>query len=196
MAVRAGGEALIGEIQVKLLGPLEVEVAGEPVRFDGAKQRTLFVVLALLSLASFEAVSAMPQVARELPATLASGARILDLVDREAAVRDPTDPAPIPRSPVVALEGVVARYAELSPPPGLIATTEGKNPGARHEAIRANRPPSEWPARILNGDARYSFSMNGASSFLRNCMNASALRPRSAPRSLCSTATTMCGGIA
>ena len=43
MAVRAGGEALSGEIQVKLLGPLEVELAGEPIRFDGAKQRTLFV---------------------------------------------------------------------------------------------------------------------------------------------------------
>jgi DNA-binding SARP family transcriptional activator len=35
------------EIAVKLLGPLEVEVSGAPVRFDGAKQRTLFVVLAL-----------------------------------------------------------------------------------------------------------------------------------------------------
>jgi hypothetical protein len=29
------------------LGPLEFEVSGAPVRFDGAKQRTLFVVLAL-----------------------------------------------------------------------------------------------------------------------------------------------------
>ena len=35
------------EIEIRLLGPLEVEVSGEPVRFDGVKQRTLFVVLAL-----------------------------------------------------------------------------------------------------------------------------------------------------
>ena len=40
---------------VRLLGPLEVEVSGEPVRFDGAKQRTLFAVLALRAP---EAVSA------------------------------------------------------------------------------------------------------------------------------------------
>src|SRR5262245_9034159 len=36
-------------MKVRLLGPLEVEVAGAPVRFDGAKQRTLFVLLALHS---------------------------------------------------------------------------------------------------------------------------------------------------
>jgi predicted ATPase/DNA-binding SARP family transcriptional activator len=35
------------DIEVKLLGPLEVEVSGEPIRFDGVKQRTLFAVLAL-----------------------------------------------------------------------------------------------------------------------------------------------------
>jgi len=35
------------EIAVKVLGPLEVEVSGAPVRFDGVKQRTLFVVLAM-----------------------------------------------------------------------------------------------------------------------------------------------------
>ena len=40
---------------VRLLGPLEVEVSGEPVRFEGAKQRTLFAVLVLRAP---EAVSA------------------------------------------------------------------------------------------------------------------------------------------
>jgi predicted ATPase/DNA-binding SARP family transcriptional activator len=40
---------------VRLLGPLEVDVSGEPVRFEGAKQRTLFAVLALRAP---EAVSA------------------------------------------------------------------------------------------------------------------------------------------
>jgi predicted ATPase/DNA-binding SARP family transcriptional activator len=35
------------EIDVKLLGPLEVHVSGEPVQFEGAKQRALFTVLAL-----------------------------------------------------------------------------------------------------------------------------------------------------
>jgi predicted ATPase/DNA-binding SARP family transcriptional activator len=35
------------EIDVRLLGPLEVELSGEPVRFEGLKQRKLFVLLAL-----------------------------------------------------------------------------------------------------------------------------------------------------
>jgi predicted ATPase/DNA-binding SARP family transcriptional activator len=35
------------EIDVKLLGPLEVRASGEPVKFEGAKQRALFTVLAL-----------------------------------------------------------------------------------------------------------------------------------------------------
>jgi predicted ATPase/DNA-binding SARP family transcriptional activator len=43
------------EIDVRLLGPLEVELSGEHVRFEGAKQRRLFVLLALRAP---EAVSA------------------------------------------------------------------------------------------------------------------------------------------
>jgi predicted ATPase/DNA-binding SARP family transcriptional activator len=42
-------------MDVRLLGPLEVEVSGEPVRFEGVKQRRLFAVLALRAP---EAVSA------------------------------------------------------------------------------------------------------------------------------------------
>src|SRR5919108_4425644 len=35
------------DVDVKLLGPLDVRVEGRPVQFDGAKQRTLFTALAL-----------------------------------------------------------------------------------------------------------------------------------------------------
>src|SRR5215211_4859525 len=35
------------EIAVRLLGPLEVELSGEPVRLDGVKRRRLLVLLAL-----------------------------------------------------------------------------------------------------------------------------------------------------
>jgi predicted ATPase/DNA-binding SARP family transcriptional activator len=35
------------EIDVRVLGPLEVEISGEAVRFEGVKQRRLFVLLAL-----------------------------------------------------------------------------------------------------------------------------------------------------
>ena len=47
LALVAGQTPVSSEIDVGLLGPLEVEVSGTLVRFDGVKQRRLFVVLAL-----------------------------------------------------------------------------------------------------------------------------------------------------
>jgi predicted ATPase/DNA-binding SARP family transcriptional activator len=47
ISVGTGAKPVSSEIDVRLLGPLEVEVSGTLVRFEGAKQRRLFVVLAL-----------------------------------------------------------------------------------------------------------------------------------------------------
>ena len=41
------GEAVDSQIDVRLLGHLEVEVRGERVEFEGVKQRRLFAALAL-----------------------------------------------------------------------------------------------------------------------------------------------------
>ena len=69
-------------------------------------------MLALLALASFEAVTPLAAAARDLSATLAAGRRVLELTDRDArpsAIR--RDPAPAPVWPfAVALEDVRARY--------------------------------------------------------------------------------------
>jgi ATP-binding cassette, subfamily C, bacterial CydC len=73
------------------------------------------VVLALLSLASFEAVNPFPQVARELSGTLAAGERIVDLVDRSPIVRDPEHPKPAPARPALKFDEVVARYSPDEP---------------------------------------------------------------------------------
>ncbi len=64
---------------------------------DGRLDRVLIAMLALLALASFEAVTPLAAAARELSATLAAGRRVLELTDRAAAVRDPAEPAPAPR---------------------------------------------------------------------------------------------------
>lgn len=40
-------KAVDSRMEVRLLGHLEVEVSGELVRFEGAKQRRLFAMLAL-----------------------------------------------------------------------------------------------------------------------------------------------------
>jgi thiol reductant ABC exporter CydC subunit len=78
---------------------------------DGRLDRVLIALLALLALASFEAVTPLAGAARELSATLASGRRILELTGQEPLVRDPAGPAPVPTWPfAVALEDVSARY--------------------------------------------------------------------------------------
>lgn len=110
------------------VGVLAVAVAAHDA---GALDRVLIATLALLAFSSFDAVTPLPAAARELSATLASGRRVLDLVDREPAVRDPATPAPAPPAPVtVALEGVTAAYSRDEP-----AVLEGFDlvlePGAR-----------------------------------------------------------------
>jgi thiol reductant ABC exporter CydC subunit len=83
----------------------------------GNLDRVLVAMLALLALASFEAVQPLAQAARELAETLAAGRRILDLIDREPAIVDPAEPVPIPQQPFeLVLEGVRARYAPGDPP--------------------------------------------------------------------------------
>jgi ATP-binding cassette, subfamily C, bacterial CydC len=99
------GLAVVG---ATVAGVLAVAVGASS---EGHLDRVLIAMLALLALASFEAVQPLAAAARELSATLAGGRRILELADREAAIVDPTAPAAPPRWPfAVALEGVSARY--------------------------------------------------------------------------------------
>ena len=98
---------------------------------EATLDRILIAALALLALASFDAVAPLPAAARELSATLASGRRVLELTEREAAVIDPADPRSAPRAPVsVALEGVTARYASADEP-ALTRFDLRIDPGAR-----------------------------------------------------------------
>src|SRR5262249_37689733 len=82
----------------------------------GNLDRVLIAMLALLALASFEAVQPLSLAARELAETLAAGERLLELTEREASIADPADPIALPAgSFTVALEGVRARYAPGAP---------------------------------------------------------------------------------
>jgi ATP-binding cassette, subfamily C, bacterial CydC len=78
----------------------------------GNLDRVLIAMLALLALASFEAVQPLSLAARELVESIAAGRRLLELTDRRPAIEDPALPLPLPLEPfAVALEGVRARYA-------------------------------------------------------------------------------------
>jgi ATP-binding cassette, subfamily C, bacterial CydC len=106
-------------------GVLAVAVAADDL------DRVLVATLALLALASFDAVSPLSAAARELSETLAAGRRVLELTDREPAIIDPDTPLPAPADPpVVALEGVTARYASADEP-ALSGLDLRLKPGAR-----------------------------------------------------------------
>ena len=83
------GLTVAGVLAARGLGP----------RSTGTLDRVLVATLALLALASFEAVAPLPGAARELSATLAAGRRVLELTDREPAVRDPATRCPRRRPP-------------------------------------------------------------------------------------------------
>lgn len=81
----------------------------------GTLDRVLVATLALLAFSSFDAVAPLSAAARELPGTLASGGRVLDLVDREPSIADPPNPVAVTSAPTVALENVTARYGPDEP---------------------------------------------------------------------------------
>jgi ATP-binding cassette, subfamily C, bacterial CydC len=95
-------------------GVLAVAVSAHEV---GTLDRVLIGLLALASLAAFEAVQPLPEALRELRTTVAAGERILELTGREPAVTDPADPLPLPPGPfTVRLEDVRVRYASGEQP--------------------------------------------------------------------------------
>jgi ATP-binding cassette, subfamily C, bacterial CydC len=97
-----------------VVGVLAVSVRAHE---EGALDRVLVAMLALLALASFEAVTGLPSAARELSGTLAAGRRVLELIDRRPAVEDPASPLDLPPGvPSVTLEGVTARYGREEVP--------------------------------------------------------------------------------
>ena len=97
-----------------VVGVLAVAVSAHT---GGDLNRVLIALLALLALASFEAVQPLPEALRELGVTLAAGKRVLELTDREPAMVDPEQPLPPPIPPfTLALENVRVRYAPRERP--------------------------------------------------------------------------------
>ncbi len=115
----------------------------------GELDRVLIAMLALLALASFEAVTPLAATARELSATLAAGRRLLELTRTEAATRDPASPAPAPSWPfTVALEDVRARYPH-QPRPALDRVSLRLEPGERVALVGASGAGKTTVANLL-----------------------------------------------
>jgi thiol reductant ABC exporter CydC subunit len=82
----------------------------------GTLDRVFVAALALLALASFDAVFTLPAGAREASGLLAAGRRVLETMERKPLVCDPAEPHPgPPRRAPVELVGVTARYGDEEP---------------------------------------------------------------------------------
>lgn len=112
----AGGAAdalmlLIAGLTVAGLLALAVEAHSA-----GTLDRVLVATLALLALASFDAVVPLAAGARETSGLLAAGRRVLETMERKPLVCDPAEPHPgPPRRAPVELVGVTARYGAEEP---------------------------------------------------------------------------------
>ena len=78
----------------------------------GTLDRVMVASLALLAMASFEAVTPLPAAARVLSATIASGRRLLAITSHAPAVVDPPSATDRPEDPTVTLEHVGFGYAD------------------------------------------------------------------------------------
>jgi thiol reductant ABC exporter CydC subunit len=91
-----------------IVGVLAVAVSAHA---EGRLNRVLIAMLALLSLAAFEAVQPLTEAFRELGASVSAGRRVLDLTDREPRIADPAEPLPTPATPFpIVVDNVCARY--------------------------------------------------------------------------------------
>ena len=105
---RATGAADAVGVAVAALTTLAVLAATTAAAGRGALDPLLVAPLTLVAVGVFEAVLPLSAAARQLPAVLGAGRRVLELVDRPPQVVDPARPAPAPARPTgIALDQVV-----------------------------------------------------------------------------------------
>ena len=98
-----------------MLAVVAVLVVATPAVHSGSLAGVKLALLALLTLAAFEAVRPLPVAAAELVAASALSRRVLDLTDRDPPVQDPAVPRPPGGPGHIVLRGVGMRYAPTGP---------------------------------------------------------------------------------
>ncbi|WP_462322039.1 amino acid ABC transporter ATP-binding/permease protein [Halochromatium sp.] len=83
---------------------------GIPLVHDGSLAPPQLAMLALFSLATFEAVAPLPMAFQQLESTLTAARRLFAIVDTEPAVPEPTGPAPQPKDSGLVINGLRFRY--------------------------------------------------------------------------------------
>ncbi len=83
---------------------------GIPLVHDGSLAPPQLAMLALFSLATFEAVAPLPMAFQQLESTLTAARRLFAIVDTEPAVPEPTGPAPQPKDSGLVIKDLRFRY--------------------------------------------------------------------------------------
>jgi ATP-binding cassette subfamily C protein CydC len=109
MVEAAAGGAALFLIQATMLAALVVAI---PLALARTLPGPDIAMIALLVLASFDAVSSLPGAYRALGQTLAAAQRIFEIVDTEPAVREPVQEAAAPTAFDITFRHVSLRYDE------------------------------------------------------------------------------------
>ena len=113
--VREALAAGMGDGMVTALGGLAVAAvlaAAVPAVGGGRLDGVLLGMLALLVLATFDGVRALPLAAQHLAGTGAAAGRLFAITDREPPVRDPAEPRPPAGHGLLRLEGARLRHGD------------------------------------------------------------------------------------
>jgi ATP-binding cassette subfamily C protein CydC len=98
------------------LGMLAVIVLAIPLVITGRIQGVVLATLALVTLASFEAVNPLPLAAQMWMSTREAARRLFDVVDAQPAVSDPPLPLATPRSGALSVRDLSFTYRKSDPP--------------------------------------------------------------------------------
>ncbi len=94
------------------LALLAVMIITIPLITEGDMPPVTIAMLALFTMASFEAVAAMPQAFQRLPETVAAGNRIFEIIDSKPLVTNPAPPSPQPDNFDLEFQNVSFSYGE------------------------------------------------------------------------------------
>ena len=113
----AASESLLDGLALALAGAATCGalVVAVPAVRTGQLNGTYLAVLALVALASFEAVAPLPGAVHQLRLALAGAQRLFVLADAEPAVRDRPSPWPVGAVTPIVLRNVWARYGPDEP---------------------------------------------------------------------------------
>ncbi|MBU1662578.1 MAG: thiol reductant ABC exporter subunit CydC [Chloroflexi bacterium] len=93
-----------------------VLITAIPLVTDGKLDGVMLAVLALMTLAAFEAVTPLPLAAQMLSSTTQAAQRLFEIVDAEPTVTDPPQPLPAPAASSLSVQGLSFSYAPADAP--------------------------------------------------------------------------------